>query len=145
MIEVLSSRRYGEPKLKKPAELKGVKPIGSAGFGPKCKCPVLVKNETVYVKHRDWFSQGISIRTALEYGIVKKKKNKFVYNDNFGSVVLRNEAWIRIQVPDWQAFSPHLVDQLISDTEAALGLEEFSLYGYDWTKFYEDIVQLMNK
>ena len=93
-LEIISSRRYGEPKLEKPKELKGIKQSGGAMFGPKCKCPVFVIESSMYVKHRDWFSRSISIPEAVNRGIISKQKNKFIYNDNFGSVVLRNEAWL---------------------------------------------------
>lgn len=138
-VEILHSRIYGQPKLNKPSELRGIKQSGSAMFGAKCKCPIFVTDFGVYVKHRDWFSGYISIPDATTQGIIDKKKNKFIYNDNFGSVVLRGEAWIRISA-DWGTFSPHLVGALIRATETECGLEEYYLETHDWVRFYEDII-----
>lgn len=140
-LEIISSRRYGEPKLEKPKELKGIKQSGGAMFGPKCKCPVFVTESSVYVKHRDWFSRSISIPEAVNRGIISKQKSKFIYNDNFGSVVLRNEAWLKIEV-DWDIFKPQLVNDLIRRTEWVAGLREFDLENHDWVRFYEDIISI---
>ena len=51
----------------------------------------------------------LEIGLAISYHLIKQKNlviidnynKKFVYNDNFGSVVLRNEAIIVIEPKDW--------------------------------------------
>ena len=44
-----SVRFYGQPKLPKPKELKGIKQIFSIDYIPtKCKCPIYIKDETNY-------------------------------------------------------------------------------------------------
>ena len=51
---ILQRRYYGQPKLTKPKELKGIKSIGKATFIPKhCEPQVYVKNNDVYIKHTD--------------------------------------------------------------------------------------------
>ena len=53
-------RHYGEPKIKKPIELKNIKPIFSVKYGSKgCKCGVFITGYDVFIKHRDYFSQSI--------------------------------------------------------------------------------------
>ena len=41
-------------------------------------------------------------RATYIEGIIDKYNRKFIYNDNFGSVVLRNEAIIKFTREDWQ-------------------------------------------
>lgn len=104
--EVVSYRLYGQPKLNKPSELKGIKQSFSVDFIPnKCKCQCYVKGNDLWVKHRDFFSKehrpepkdiGTPLTFRLEkyFGMDKKYLDKFVYPDSWGSIILRNEAWI---------------------------------------------------
>lgn len=107
IYEVYSFRKYGQPKLKKPKELKGINQSFSVDFiHNKCKCQCFVKNNDLYIKHKDFFSETMKegkelFGTSLEYRIKKlgssKVINKFIYPDRWGSIVLRNEAWIIIK------------------------------------------------
>lgn len=104
--EIYSYRLYGEPKLVKPVELKGIKSSFIVDFIPnKCKCHCFVKDNDLWIKHRDFFSKSHrpalkDIGTPLTYRLQKYfncDKNyldKFMYPDSWGSIVLRNEAWI---------------------------------------------------
>ena len=105
---ILSRRCYGEPKLSKPKELKGIKSIGSAVFIPKhCKPQIFVKDNDVYIKHTDYFSytwlppKGERTDMPTSYYLKKyfntDKSEKFIYADCWGSIILRNEAWILIK------------------------------------------------
>lgn len=105
---VYSHRYYGEPKLSKPKELKGVKQICSVDFIPnKCKTPIFIKDNDLWVKHSDYFSSvwrpptGERLDMPMSYYAKKyfnKNKNeKFIYPDCWGSIILRNEAWILIK------------------------------------------------
>ena len=103
--EILSFRKYGEPKLEKPKELKGIKVVGSVEFiKDKCNPQYFIKDNDVYVKHTDYFSPmycrpediGMPLSYRCEKYGIKPKKEKFVYNDNWGAIVLRQEAWIKI-------------------------------------------------
>lgn len=102
-----SFRSYGELKLAKPKELKGIKSIGSAEFiAKKCSTQVFIEENNVWIKHTDYFSPawkppvGERIDMPLSYYLKKYfnriKNEKFVYPDGWGSIVLRNEAWIRL-------------------------------------------------
>lgn len=105
--KIYSFRKYGQPKLSKPKELKGIDQVFSIDYIPKhCKCQCFIKDNDLYIKHRDYFSESLrkpeDIGTPLEYrikkyGINSKKNSGFVYNDCWGDIVLRNEAWIVIE------------------------------------------------
>ncbi|MBQ2396164.1 MAG: hypothetical protein II304_03850 [Bacteroidales bacterium] len=105
--EIVSFRLYGQPKLKKPIELKGIKQSFSVEFIPqKCKCQCFVKDNDLWIKHRDFFSScyqpsdlkdigtPISYRLQKYFDVNKNYLDKFVYPDSWGEIVLRNEAWI---------------------------------------------------
>lgn len=105
---IYSHRYYGEPKLTRPKELKGIKQIGSVDFIPKkCKVQIFIKDNDAYLKHTDYFSsswkppKGERIDMPLSYYMKKyfskDKKDKFVYPDCWGDIVLRNEAWILLK------------------------------------------------
>ena len=148
VVEILSERLYGEPKLKKPPEIVGLKQAGSAKFGSKCKCPVFIQDNSVYVKHRDWFSAYIPISVAENIGFIDRRRQKFIYNDNFGSVVLRNEAWLKINdlsVDKSAIFTHEMVNKLIIATADELGFDWEDIYHYDWVKFYEDIINIVKE
>ena len=103
-FNVHTFRKYGEPKMKKPKELSGIKESFSVDFIPKkCKCQCFVSGNDLWIKHRDFFSEEMEYEkedfgTPLEYRankyLGKEKKGKFVYNDCWGDIVNRNEAWI---------------------------------------------------
>lgn len=144
-IEILSSRRYGEPKLKMPKELKGIHKAGSVPWGPKCACRVYITPTHIYLKHRDWFSPCISLEKAKQAGIINKWDSKFVYNDNFGSVVLRCEAWLRMPRSLLSAdlgLIPAL--GLCLEMERTLGMQEGLLCNHDWVHMFEELIKLSN-
>lgn len=105
---IVSRRFWGEPKLNKPKELKGIKSIGGVDFIPKhCKPQLFIKDNDLYIKHNDYFSyywqppKGERIGMPLSYYankyFSKNRKEKFIYPDCWGSIVLRNEAWLCIK------------------------------------------------
>ena len=98
-----SKRYYGEPKLSKPKELSKIKQSFSTDFiSKKCSCQCFIKDNDLWIKHRDYFSSSYcrteDIGTPLSYRVQKycnkQKKEKFIYSDNWGNIVLRNEAWL---------------------------------------------------
>ena len=108
-FQIISFRKYGQPKLNKPKELSKIKQIGSVDYIPKhCSCQVFVKDNDVYIKHRDYFSEQFvpsdsnDLGKPLNYTLAKyfpdskQKREKFVYSDNWSGVILRNEAWIKL-------------------------------------------------
>lgn len=105
---IVSRRHWGEPKLSKPKELKNIKTIGGVAFIPKHSKPQLfIKDNDLYIKHNDYFSyywnppKGERIDMPLSYYankyFNKKRTEKFCYPDCWGSIILRNEAWLCIK------------------------------------------------
>lgn len=145
-IEILSTRRYGEPKLKMPKELKGIKKAGSVPWNSKCACPVYITPTHIYLKHRDWFSPYIPIHEAVQAGIIDPRKNRFIYNDNFGSVVLRCEAWLRMPLSLLSSdlgLIPAL--GLCLELERTLDMPESTLCNHDWQHMFEELIKLCSK
>lgn len=96
-VIIHSIRKHGEPKLKKPKELQGIKQSFSTEWiYKKCICPCYVLGDDIYIKHRDYNSKSLYGLTIEEKRRLtgRELKNKFIWNDNFGCVVLRGEAWI---------------------------------------------------
>lgn len=91
-------------KPTKPKELKGMKPIGTVSFLNRAACQFFVVGSNLFVKHTDYFSPSYSrdedIGTPLEYRArkygISEKKNKFVYADCWGDIVIRQVAWLKI-------------------------------------------------
>ena len=77
-----SFRGYGQPKLTKPIKLKGIKQFFSIEYiVNKCRCPVYITENDVWVKHRDYFSNTYipnmdELGKPLSYFAEKFKSNK---------------------------------------------------------------------
>ena len=97
-----SIRKYGQPKLDKPKELKGVKQAFSVDYIPnRCRCPIFILGNDVWIQHNDYFSESMKtpiedIGTPLSYRcekyLGKQKKEKFIYPDTWGEIVLRKSS-----------------------------------------------------
>lgn len=106
--EIISYRNYGKEKLDKPKEIKGVKQSFSVEYiYKKCSCQCFVNGDDLWIKHRDFFSSSFDppdiddISKPLGYRLKKYFPDiyigyhqKFAYDDNWGDIVLRNEAWL---------------------------------------------------
>lgn len=133
-------RYYGEPKLTKPKELKGIKEIFSVDYIPKkCKCKVYVVGDDLWIHHRDFFS-----RTIYDHSVAFRKK--FVYNDTFGAVVLRNEAYLKVtgfcRYIDERCRLVHEVMRLF---EQKMEMKEYELEDTNDSRMFEDIVNKLYK
>jgi hypothetical protein len=152
---VYSHRYYGEPKLSKPKELKNINSIGSAVFIPKkCNPQVFVTGNDIWIKHNDYFSglwrppEGERIGMPLSYYANKyfnsNKKEKFVYADTWGGIVLRNEAWIQlknflplVETESYKIFADAVIKKQKKDFYSkSLELSETEL---EWHRFYESV------
>lgn len=89
---VYSHRYYGQPKLTKPKELKGIKHIGTATFiDNHCNPQVFIRENDIYIKHTDYFSaswkppkeerMGMPLNYYLEKYFGDVKSEKFIYSD----------------------------------------------------------------
>lgn len=153
-----SFRKYGQPKLSKPKELKGIKQSFSVDFIPKkCTCQCFVKDNDLWIKHRDYFSEELDDDATFDkpleysikhYGLNSKKGNKFVYPDCWGSIVLRNEAWIVFKniIPQLKLQSEYELkyDMLKKFCDGINAKYDDFLIG-DWEKFFEKVVKELNK
>lgn len=146
-IEIVSERRYGEPKLQMPKELKGIAKAGTVPYS-KATCPVYLTGDAAWIKHRDYFSPMIPYPEAVACGMIdaNKWRKKFIYNDNFGGIVLRCEAWIRVpyslitSILNAGYILPHVV--ITMELEKTLGLSEGRLCNFDWEHMFEELIKL---
>ena len=153
-----SFRAYGQPKLVRPKELKGIKSIGSAEFIYKhCNPQVFIKDNDVWIKHTDYFScrwqppEGERIDMPLSYYAKKyfniDKNEKFCYPDCWGDIILRNEAWLKIEnlVPmcEYREMS------YLQIARQVLKEQQFIIKGMssgveaEWERFWEKVVRLV--
>lgn len=153
-MELYSFRRYGEPKLSKPKELKGIKQSFTVEFIPeKCKCQCFVKDNDLYIKHRDYFSKPLEVEQEdfdkpLDYlckkYLDKYKSGKFVYSDCFGEIILRNEAWIKVNniIPKVDIMEELTMGEyLFKLFRNMTGLREIDFSDGTWERFWENVAK----
>lgn len=146
-------RYYGEPKLKKPKELSGIKQEYSVDYIPKkCKCGVFIEGKNLWIRHKDYFSGSIKyepVDAGAPLGVLAKKyldkdkKNKFIYGDAWGEIVARNEAWICLEGFMLDVKSKHPLDVLsdiLRQHEKACNFNEYELECTDMSRMYEKII-----
>ena len=162
--EVVSYRFYGHPKLAKPAELKGVKQSFSADYIPKkCSCPCFVAENDLWIKHRDFFSAQhipsdikdngtpLTYRAKKYFDMDLVGKEKFIYNDCWAGIVLRNEAWIVFRnikqafIRNENYLSQTLVE-MFSKTDFCKkhSIDYLDLINSDWQRFFEETARKYN-
>lgn len=95
MISIVSERVPGDPKkLKKPEELRGIRPFTSYKWGGFTSCQAFIKGGDLWVKHNDWCSY-------IEYGGHNETTNgtrTYSYSDNFAPRrIVLGQAWIRLE------------------------------------------------
>lgn len=140
-ISIYSSRRYGEPRLPKPPELKGIKQAFSVDWIPKkCRCPCYIKEKDLWIKHRDFGSICLYGKDQEEFAEKHniKFRNRFVYNDNFGCIVLRGEAWLLIKdlIIDIEneVFLPKIFRSLAEQLTGEIGV-------CHWERFFDKVIR----
>lgn len=152
-------RFYGEPKLSKPKELKGIKQSFSIDYIPKkCRCQCFIKDDDVWVKHKDYFSStikpesheiGMPLNYFAEKHLGKNRPAKFIYEDAWGSVIARNEAWIVLEglIIDImnEAFPPDILNNILRQKERLYGFDEYELCCTDTERFYEGVIREIRK
>lgn len=157
--EVVSYRFYGQPKLSKPAELKGIKQSFSADWIlNKCKCQCVVKGGDLWIKHRDFFSPlhrpsdpsdngtPLVYRAKKYFGIDLSNKEKFCYSDYWGEIILRNEAWIvfrnlgQVIRRDRQPPIQNMI-KAFSNSDFCIkhSISQYDLSNGDWERFFENV------
>lgn len=155
--EVVSYRFYGQPKLAKPVELKGVKQSFTIEWNPKCKCQCFVKGNDLWIKHRDFFSAShkpkdedigtpLSYRAKKYFGMDKSYTDRFIYPDSWGDIVLRNEAWIvfrnfvRVIRRDRHPPIQNMI-KAFSNSDFCIKhlISQYDLSNGDWERFFENV------
>lgn len=98
-------RKYGQPKLKKPTELKNIKAFDKVSGVQKATSPLFIKGNDLYVQCKDYFSPswrppseyvGAPLSVIARECFDHKRTEKFVYPDGWGDIVLRSEAWLKV-------------------------------------------------
>lgn len=88
-----------------------------------CQCQLFLNGQDLYIRHGDYFSPelynpedfGTPLLYRLDkYGIPHEKREKFVYADCWGAIVLRRVAWIRIS--NFVSLAHHLNSAEIAKT-----------------------------
>lgn len=157
--EVVSYRFYGQPKLAKPVELKGIKQSFSADYVPnKCKCQCFVNGNDLWIKHRDFFSTShrpsdpsdngtpLVYRAKKYFGMDLSSKEKFCYSDCWGEIVLRNEAWIvfrnfsQVIRRDRHQPTQNMI-KAFSNSDFCIkhSISQYDLSNGDWERFFENV------
>ena len=142
-MRIVKQRFYGEPKLVKPKFCNNKNLLGSVEWNKHCRCKLWAYGDKYYLLHRDWFSNFLGFSEAKKRGIIDQYNTKFIYDDNFGSVVLRNEALIEFNREDWHKPTPSMSTNLCLSTEKMLNLDEYSLVHYEWEHLYEQCLNLI--
>ena len=103
-LTIVSKRKYGEPKLSKPKEIKGLKANTIEFIPKKCKFQYFKNDSDLWILCRDFFSpifkppvedNGMPLDIIMKkYFNTEKHSKNFVYPDTWGAVVLRSEAWL---------------------------------------------------
>lgn len=154
----MSFKQYGGAKLKKPEKLRGIKQEFSIYYGRKSKCQVFIKDNDVWVKHGDYFSpmlqvddeyMGMPLSEICKIYLGKDRRKKFVYNDAWGAIVLRNEAWIKLEglMLDIKkkVFPLDIVADILRQQEEYHGMTELSLCCTEMERFWESVINRIYK
>ena len=140
-MEVICKRFYGEPKLKLPDFCNKGNFIKGIPFNKHCTNKLWKHKNNYYILFRDWFSSFISFDKAIELGIIEKRKMKFCYDDNFGSVVLRNEALVKFNRDDWYSPTTSTVNNLCINLARCNNFNDYELVHADYTNFFEKVLK----
>lgn len=146
-FDVISFREFGEPKLVKPKELRNIKPSFSVDYIPKkCRCQVFFKDDDIYLKHKDYFSHVITgngepLEVLAKRHLGAERAKKFTYGDSWGSIVLRNEAWIKISDIDKSVFILDNIHSLVRLQEAFHGFRVFDLMSTNMERMWERVMK----
>lgn len=94
---------------------------------------------------------GAGLNTlCFKYLDGKNRKSKFTYEDSWGDIVLRNEAWLCIKnlIPQIEISHPtDILHEIISQQEmkSRLNFRELDLTNTTMSRFYENIINELLK
>ncbi len=143
VFEIISSRKWGEPKIKKPQCLKNRKYDKKIQWNKKRNIDLYFCDNDVILYHPDWYSQFYEpfVKSSfmdINYVIndwntymvprgadpINTRGNKFIYPDNFGGIIMRGEAWIKFK-------------NLITDCKNRVWIGTINLALYEQLREYE--------
>lgn len=143
VLEIISSRNWGEPKIKKPECLKNRKYDRKIQWNKKRNIDLYFDGDDVIIYHPDWYSSWYEpfVKSSwmdINYMIndwnthmvprgadpINTKGNKFVYSDNFSGIIMRGEAWIKFQ-------------NLVTDCKNGVWMGTINLALYEQLREYE--------
>lgn len=143
-----------KPKITKPSELRGIKQITSIPYiQDRALCGIFLNGNDVWVKHTDYLGTtvdiphlvGVPLLTRMKVMGLKPKAKKFIYDDNWGSIVQKKQAWVKISnlnhpmhlKTNEYALSNEILS-LLGDTEK---LSYESLVDTNMSRFWECVVK----
>ena len=123
---------------------------------------MFIKDNDVYIKHKDYFSEMFippdanDLGKPLNYTLQKyfpdskQKREKFIYSDNWGGVVLRNEAWIKLSnlvhiVKRQDYFEPDVRNRIIELQEQFHNMRSGELLVSDMERMWERLLKLVKE
>lgn len=166
MVELLAYRVYGQPKIGKPQELKGIKSAFSQRLNKsKSKCKIYIKGNDVYVYFFDLFSKEMTfpnseIASLPTSDLIQKyperfsvrRKRKFCYPDDWSTIWERNEGYIKFTKLllriDNEDYLPKLQGQIMDEFSELSNLNErfdsisqsFCQRWADYSRFINDML-----
>lgn len=142
-------KSYGQMPIK-PKELKGMKSVFGVKF-IKLKSQVFVKDNDIYIYHNEYFCPEMPIDPA-DYGtpfsyrankyLGKNASKKFIYDDNWGSILLHNVAWCKFVnfMKLFEIMKPNDIALLMRDkTYDFHNFDKTKGDTFQWLAFYEQI------
>lgn len=143
-------------EVKKPEVLKNVAKFASVSFEGMCQCQLFLNGQDLYIKHGDYFSPeyrrpedcGTPLLYRLDkYGIQHGKREKFIYADSWGAIVLRRAAWIKIS--NFTFLVRHL-NKVEVATNVWSMLRSYHNWrddeqNWDWIRFLENVASTTKK
>lgn len=156
---VYAYRLYGQPKLDKPKELKGIKSIGNAMFNTHVNPQIFISGKDVWIRHNDYFSsswrppKGERIDMPTSYYLKKyfniDRPEKFIYADCWGDIVLRNEAWIKLEnlvsLCRYKEMNYTQIARKIIQQQRLVERGMSSGVCDEWERFWENVVKVVRE
>lgn len=124
----------------------------------KCRCQIFILNNDIWIKHKDYFSEiykptpeesGMPLDYFAEKFMGKNRPKKFIYDDAWGSVVFRNEAWIKIEnlMAEIKSgkFELDIINEVRNQQEIYHSFNEYELACTGMERFWENVVKELKK
>lgn len=154
-LSIYSQQQYRGTALKKPEEIKGVQRAFSVPLHERCVCTCFLHHDDLWIKCRDFFSPiwhppendvGFPTRYYMEkYFHSSGPKSKFLYDDCYGSIILRVEAWLVVRnlLPGLSLHGTRKTSALVEDQfKKLIGAQ---LLPPEWNAFWKSTIRAAAK